>query len=205
MDHLCAGISLLTVVGQCYRIELANGLVTAQHHAGVFPSNRRSSLNLGPGDLCPRPCTQAALGDEVVNAALTVLITGIPVLHRAVFDFRVAQGHQLYHGCMQLVLVAHRGRTPFEVAHMRSLVRNNQGALKLSCIALVDPKVGRKFHRTAHALGNVDERTVTKDRGVQCCVVVVLLRDHRAKVLFHQFRMAMHGLGDWAKDHAGLC
>ena len=157
MNHLCAGISLLTVVGQCYRIELANGLVTAQHHAGVFPGDRRPSLDLGPGDFCPRPCTQATLGDEVVDAALTVLIAGIPVLYGAVFDLCVTHGHQLYHGCMQLVLVAHRSGTPFEVTYVGSLVCNDQGALKLPCIALVDAKIGRKFHRTAHALGNVDE------------------------------------------------
>ena len=39
----------------------------------------------------------AALGHEVVDAALAVLVAGVPVLHRGIFDLGAVEGHQLDH------------------------------------------------------------------------------------------------------------
>src|SRR5687768_18317299 len=64
-----------SVVGQCHRIVLAHRVVALQDAARILPGDRRSSLDLRPGKL--RAIERlAALGDEVVDAALTVLVAG---------------------------------------------------------------------------------------------------------------------------------
>ena len=61
------------------------------------------------------PAAVAALGDEIVDAALALLVAGVPVLHRRVLDLGVVERDQLDHGGVQLVLVAHRRGAAFEV------------------------------------------------------------------------------------------
>ena len=80
-----------------------------------------------------RPRQAPALGDEVVDAADAVLVTGIPVLHRRVFDLGVVQRDQLDHRGVQLILVAHRRGAAFEIAHISCrLVSDDQRALELA-------------------------------------------------------------------------
>src|ERR1700730_7634429 len=80
MDHLGAGIDLLVAVRDRDRIELAAGIVAAQDAARIFPGDRRAGLELRPGNLRARPAAVAALGDEVVDAALAAGVARIPVL-----------------------------------------------------------------------------------------------------------------------------
>jgi hypothetical protein len=96
-------------------MELAGGIIAAQDTARVFPGDRRTGFHLGPDDLRTRTATIAALGHEVVDAADPVLVARIPVLHRRVLDAGVIQRHQLDHGGMQLVLVAHRRGAAFKI------------------------------------------------------------------------------------------
>src|SRR6185312_6318871 len=84
VDHLGAGVGLLEVVGQRHRVELAHRAVTAQHHTGVFPGDRRAGFDLGPADLAVVAAAVAALGDEVVDATHVVFVAGVPVLHGGV-------------------------------------------------------------------------------------------------------------------------
>src|SRR5215510_15962963 len=79
MQHLGAAIDLLIAVGNGDRIKFAACAVAAQDAAWVLPGDRRSRLHLGPGNLGIAAATVAALGDEVVNAALAVLVAGVPV------------------------------------------------------------------------------------------------------------------------------
>ena len=65
------------------------------------------------------PLQHAALGDEVVDAALAVLVAGVPVLDRRVLDGRVVERHQLDDRGVQLVLVALGRGAAFEVADRR--------------------------------------------------------------------------------------
>src|SRR5690606_2977818 len=89
VDHLGAGVGLLTPVGDGDRIELARALVAPQDAGRVLPGDRRAGLDLGPGDLRARPAAVRPLGDEVVDAALAGFrIARIPVLHRRVLDLR---------------------------------------------------------------------------------------------------------------------
>ena len=106
------------------------------------------------------PAALAALGHEVVDAALAVLVAGIPVLHGRVLDLRVVERDQFNHGGVQLILVAHRRRAAFEIAHVSAFVGDDQRALELARFRRVDAEVSRQLHRAAHALGHVDERSI---------------------------------------------
>jgi hypothetical protein len=166
--------------------------------------DRRAGLDLGPGDLRVAAAAGAALGDEVVDAALAVLVARIPVLHRGVLDLGIIQRHQLDDGGVQLVLVAHRRGAAFQVADIGAGVGDDQGALELPGVGGVDAEIGRQLHRAAHALGDVDEGAVGEYRRVQAGVLVVARRHHRAQVLAHHFRMLADRLGDRAEDDALL-
>src|SRR5439155_9055345 len=95
VDHLGAGVGLLVVVGDGHGVELANRVLALQDAARILPGDRRAGLDLRPGDLGIRAQALAALGDEVVDAALTFLVARIPVLDRRVLDGGVVERHQL--------------------------------------------------------------------------------------------------------------
>src|SRR5205823_11981429 len=61
MDHLGAGIGLLTVIGNRDRIEFADRVVAFQDAARIFPGDRRAGLDLGPRDLRARAAAGAGL------------------------------------------------------------------------------------------------------------------------------------------------
>ncbi len=85
---------------------------------------------------------------------------------------------------------------------MAALVGNDEGALELPGLGLVDPEIGRQFHRTANALRNVDEGAIAEHRRVERRVKIVTLRHHAAQVFFHQLRMRVHRLGNRTENHA---
>ena len=204
MDHLGAGIDLLAAVGDRDRIELAARIIAAQDAGRIFPGDRRAGLDLRPRNLRARAAAVAALGDEIVDAALAVGIAGIPVLHRRIFDLGVVERDQFDHRRVQLVLVALRRRAAFEIADVGALVGDDQRALELAGVLLVDAEIGRQLHRAAHARRHVDERAVGKHRRVQrrednCRSPARPSRDICARV-----RDARAPLRRSAEDHAGL-
>ena len=94
MDHLGAGIDLLMAVGDGDRIEFAARIVAAQDAGRIFPGDGRAGLDLRPGNLRARAAAIAALGDEIVDAALALGVAGIPVLHRRIFDLGIVERDQ---------------------------------------------------------------------------------------------------------------
>src|SRR4029077_14947163 len=96
--------------------------IAAQDAARVLPSDGRAGLDLRPGDLRAFTPAIAALGDEIVDAAFALLVAGVPVLHRRIFDLGIVERDQLDHGGVKLVLVAHRRGAAFEVTHIGALV-----------------------------------------------------------------------------------
>ena len=48
VDHLGAGVSLLVVIRQRHRIELAGRVIALENYARVLPGDRRASLDLRP-------------------------------------------------------------------------------------------------------------------------------------------------------------
>ena len=101
---------------------------------------------------------------------------------------------------MQLVLVALGRGAPFEVAHVGPLVGHDQRAFELPRAGGVDAEIGRKLHRATHPLGDVAERTVGKDRGVQRGVKVVGIGHDAPEVFFHQLGEVAQRLGDRTED-----
>ena len=204
VDHLRAGVRLLHVVGDRHRVELAHRVVALQDARGVLPGDGGAGLDLRPRDLRPRSRALAALGDEVVDPALAVLVAGVPVLDGRVLDLRVVEGDELDHRRVQLVLVAHRRRAALEVADVGPLGGHEQGPLELPGVRGVDAEVGAELHRAAHALRHVDEGAVGEDRGVQGGEEVVGVRDDGPQVLPHEVGVLPHRLGERAEDDARL-
>src|SRR5580704_11401332 len=87
MDHLGAGVGLLIVIRDGDRIELADRVIAAQNAAWIFPGDRRTRFHLRPRDFGTAAAAVAALGDEIVDAALSFFVAGVPVLHCRIFDF----------------------------------------------------------------------------------------------------------------------
>ena len=146
----------------------------------------------------------AALGDEIVDAALAVGVARIPVLHGRVLDLGVVERDQFDHRGVQLVLVAHRRGAAFEIAHVGALVGDDQRALELAGVLLVDAEIGRELHRAAHARRHVDERAVGEHRRIERGEEIVGHRHHGAEILLHQLGMLAQRLGDRHEDDAGL-
>src|SRR5690606_15541124 len=160
VDHLGAAVDLLVAVRNRDRVELAARAVTAEDAAWILPGDSRARLYLRPGDLGVAAAAIATLRNEVVDAALTLLVARVPVLHGRVLDLRVVERNQLDHRRVQLVLVTHRRRATFEVGDVRPLVGDDERPLELARLSLVDAEVRRQLHRAAHALWHVDERAV---------------------------------------------
>jgi hypothetical protein len=72
VDHLGAAIDLLVAVGNGDRVELATELSPRRMQDGYFQVIGGTGLDLGPGNLGVVATAVAALGDEVVDAALAV-------------------------------------------------------------------------------------------------------------------------------------
>ena len=204
VDHLGAGVGLLAVMGQRHGVELTDRVVAQQHAGRVLPGDRRTGLDLGPGDLAARATAFGTLGDEVVDAADAVLVARVPVLHGGVLDLRVFQRDQLDHGGVQLVLVAHWRGAAFQVGHVGLVLAHDQGALELTGVAGVDAEVGAQLHRAAHAFGNEHEAAIGEHRRVERGEIVVTHRHHGAQVLADQLRVLLDGLGHRAEDDALL-
>ena len=80
----------------------------------------------------------ATLRHKVIDTTPALGITGIPVLHGAVFHFCTVVHHNFHNGRVQLVLVTHRSRTPFQIRNVRIIIRHNQGSFELPRIAGID-------------------------------------------------------------------
>src|SRR3990172_1540069 len=72
--HLRTGVRLLVVVDERHGVELADGVIALENHAGVLPGNGGAGLNLSPGDLGVDAGGLAPLGDEVEDAAPALLL-----------------------------------------------------------------------------------------------------------------------------------
>ena len=103
---------------------------------------------------------------------------------------------------MKLVLVAHRCRTPLEIAYVGVVIGNDERPFELSCPGRVDAEIGAKLHGTAHSLWYVDERAVGEHRRVQRSVEIVAVAYHRAEISPHQFGIVLHSLREGAENHA---
>ena len=204
VDHLGAGVGLLVVIGERHRVEFADRVVADQQAARIFPGDGGAGLHLRPGDLGVDAAARAALGDEIVDAALAFFVAGIPVLHGGIFDLGVIERDQFDHGRVQLVGVAHGRGAAFQVADVGAFVGDDQRALELAGVLGVDAEIGGQLHGAAHALRDVAEGAVGEDRRVQRGEEIVGGRHHRAEIFLDQIGMFLDGFGEGAEDDAHL-
>src|SRR5207237_2748794 len=127
----------------CDGIELADRVIALENATRVLPGDRAAGLDLRPANLAAWATASTALGDEVVNPALTFLVAWVPVLHRGVLDLRsFADADQLDDRRVQLILVAHRRRAAFQVADVAAFFHDDQRPLELAGLLGIDAEVG---------------------------------------------------------------
>ncbi len=202
VDHFGAGVGLLHVVGQRDGIEFADAVVANQEHARIFPSDGGAGFDLGPGNLGIATGAFAALGHEIVDAALAFFVAGIPVLDGRVFDLGAFHRDEFDDGGVELIFVAHRGGATFEVADVAAFVGDDEGAFELAGTGGVDAEIGRKLHRATDALGDVAEGAVAEHGAVERGVKVVIRRDDCAEIFFDEFGMFADGFAEAAENNA---
>ena len=204
MDHLGAGIHLLEAVGDGDGVELAGGAVALENAGGILPCDGRAGLDLRPAHLGIAAPAIGALGDEIVDAAPALGIARIPVLDGGILDLALVQNDQLHHRRMQLVFVAHRRGAAFQIAHVCALVGDDEGALELAGLLLVDAEIGGQLHGAAHALRDIDEGAIGEDGGIERGVEIVARRHDGAEIFPDQIGIVADGLRDGAEDDARL-
>ena len=201
VDHLGAGIGLLVIVRDRDRIKFADAVFAVQDAAGIFPSDSTAGFNLCPANLAVTPLAERALGHKIVDPSAPFCIAGIPVLYGAVLDLRIVQCNQFNDGCVQLVFIAHRRGAAFEIADVRALVGDDQGALKLPGILCIYAEICAQLHRAADALGDVDKGAIAEDRAVQCRKIIVVHRHNLAEPLLHELRIFLDRLADRSENY----
>src|SRR6516225_512201 len=101
------------------------------------------------------PETNSSLRYEIIYSALSLLVTGIPILHRGIFDLCVVQSDQLHNCCMQLIFVTHGSRAAFQIANITGFFRYNQGPFELPCVFCIDAEISGQFHWAANSFWNI--------------------------------------------------
>ena len=201
VNHLGTGVGLLTVVGHGDGVELADGIVAREDAARIFPRNGRTGF-----DLRPRKArvlaADAALGDEVIDAPPALAVAGIPVLHGGILDLGVFLDDDFDHRGVQLVLVALRSRAALQITDVGPLVSDDERALELPGPGRIDTEIGGELHGTPHPLGNVAERPVGEDGGIERGIEIIGIGHDAPEVLAHQVGIIAQRLGDRTEDDA---
>jgi len=202
MDHLGPGVRLLPVAGHGHGIEFGRGMIPLENGGRVLPGDGRPRLDLRPAEVAALAAADAALGDEVQDAAAPLRIAGIPVLYRRIAHVGAFFNDDFHDRRMQLVLVAHRRRAALHVTEGRAFVRDDERPLELTGAAGVDAEITGEVHRAFHALGDIAEGTVGKDRGIERRIEIVPRGDDARKVFAHQVRMFAHRFGKGTENDA---
>src|SRR5688572_3548739 len=141
---------------------------------------------------------------KIVYTTPTLFITGVPVLHRRVFDFSVIKSNQFYHRSVQLMLITHGSCTSFEVAYITSFLCHDQCSLKLPGIFRIDSEISRKFHGAPNSWRDVTKRAVTKHCRIQRRKIIICMWNDGTQMLFYQFGMFLDGFADRTKNDTQL-
>ena len=136
----------------------------------------------------------SSLGHEVEYASPPLCISRIPVLDRRVAHVGILFHNDFHHRRVKLVLVTHRGRAAFHIAHIGTFIRHYESALELPRSLGIDAEIAGQFHRAAHTLGNVAERPVAEYSGIEGRIEIVTRRHHGGEIFPHQVGMFLHRL-----------
>src|SRR6516164_2479843 len=108
----------------------------------------------------------ASFGYKIVYTTPAFLVSRIPVLNGGIFDFCLLQGDQFNHRGMQLVFIAHGGRTALQVTYITAFLSHNQGSFELSRVFGINPEVGRQFHGATYTPGDITKGAITEYRRI---------------------------------------
>ena len=67
----------------------------------------------------------ATLGDQIQHTTFSVLVAWVPVLHGRVLHLCTVHHDNLYDSSVQLILIAHRGRTSFQITYVSIVIGND--------------------------------------------------------------------------------
>ena len=109
--------------------------------------------------------------------------------------------NHLDHRRVQLVAIAYRRRTAFDIAHVAAFVGDQNGAFELAGFFRVDAEIGRQLHRAAYAFGHIDKGAVGRHRRVEGGKEVVVARHHGAEVFLHQFRVIVDRFAEGTENN----
>ena len=98
VNHLCTRICLLEVVGHRHRVELRHAVVAREDTTRIFPRDCRAGFDLRPRQACVVALADTALGHEVVDAALALLVARVPILYGRIFHLGIFQYDDLDYG-----------------------------------------------------------------------------------------------------------
>ena len=155
MHHFRSSIGLLVIISHRHRIEFANRVISFQNTTWIFPSNGRTCFHLRPRNFRIIAFADSAFRYKIIDTSFSLLIAWIPVLYGRIFYFGIIHDYNFHNSSMQLVFVAHRSSTTFEIRNIRIVVGHNKRSFELPRINGIYTKISRKFHRTANAFWNI--------------------------------------------------
>ena len=204
MNHLRARIRLLIIIGHGHRIEFPDRVITRQDAAGIFPGNSGTCFHLRPGDLAVISTAKATFRYEVIDTALSILITRIPILYGRIFHLCPFLRDNLHDCRMKLVLITHRSRTSFQITNISVIIRHDQCPLELSRVCRIDTEIGTQLHRTTNAFRNINKRAIREYRGIQCRIKVIPIAHNSSQIFPYQIRMILNRFTERAEDNPFL-
>ena len=159
MDHLRAGVLVLTVIGKGNGDHLATCLAPLHDDTRVFHCKPAADITVDPADLRVF-MSKATLGHQVEHIRA-------PVLHRNVLDFSVLHCYQFDHCAVQRGGLKLRCRTSLHVGQFGTFINNNERALKLTELLGIDPEISLERMLNFHPRWHVDKAATAEDRTVK--------------------------------------
>jgi hypothetical protein len=143
VHHLCAGVSLLHIIGNGDGIELTLAIITSQNAAWIFSCYGTTLFNLRPHYFGAITAELSAFGSKVIDETFPIFIPWEPVLQGEISNFCVIHQNQLNACSVELCNIPFRSRTTFQIRLVRPFIGNYQRAFKLACVFSVDPEICR--------------------------------------------------------------
>ena len=151
VQHLGAGVLVLTLAGERHREHLALGVLAGHPDRRVLHGDLRPDVAVDPlhggAGLGAGP-----LGDQVVDVVR-------PVLDRGVTATATGLDDDLHHRRVQRIRLVDRRGAALDVVHVGALVDDDQRPLELAHVLGVDPEVGLQRDVDVHTRRDVDERS----------------------------------------------
>ncbi|CAB4561223.1 unannotated protein [freshwater metagenome] len=183
VNHFCAGVLVLPRAGKGDGQRLALCALAHKINRRVLHGYLRTQVAVDPLHRCVF-VGDGTLGDQVVHVVR-------PVLNGRVANAGALLDDDFDYGRVQRVTLVDGSGAALDVVNIRTLVRDDEGSLKLAHVLGVDSEIGLQGNLDVHALGNVDERSARPHSRVEGCELVVTRRDDRPEVFLEELRVLL--------------